>query len=209
MTTSSPRTIGGFAGIGALAGVFAAFTFTVVHQLVISAIWFALPAMLVAGALCGTCIAWSYLSVVRTPSLASWLRYNLIYLVMFVALGGVSMFTFDPVTTIAALLATTEPPVALIGQALPLTGMFIVAAAALLTLLYRPSLTGAIAILVTVAVLVLLLGLNISILGFVDVPSGEVQVLGETLGLLLALTSTYAVGVLAIVRKGPPFHRSA
>src|SRR5262245_56624016 len=71
MTTRTPRAAGSFAGIGALAGAFAALVFTIVHQIVISPIWFALPAMLAAGALCGTCIAWSYLSVVRTPSQAS------------------------------------------------------------------------------------------------------------------------------------------
>jgi hypothetical protein len=90
-----------------------------------------------------------------------------------------------------------------------MTGMFILAAAVLLGLVYRPSLTGAIAILATVAVLVLLLGLNISILGFVDVPTGEAQVLAETFGLLLVLTFTYAVGVLAVVRNQLLFRRSA
>ena len=209
MTTLTDLSVGRFAGIGTVAGVFAAFIFTIVHQVMISSIWFALPAMLLAGALCGTCLAWSYRTVVATPSLSSWLRYNLLYLAMFVALGGVSMAAFDPVTTIAALLATTEPPVALIGQALPLTGSFVLGAAVLVTRIYRPSWLGVTAIFVTVTVMVLLLGLNISILGFVDVASGEAIVLAETLGLLLVLTSTYSLVAYAISRKRERRHRSA
>ena len=41
MTMRTPRAVAGFAGIGALAGAFAALIFTIVHQIVISPIWFA------------------------------------------------------------------------------------------------------------------------------------------------------------------------
>ena len=37
-------------------GVLSAFVFCVIHQLIISSIWFAIGAMLVAGAVCGTCL---------------------------------------------------------------------------------------------------------------------------------------------------------
>ena len=54
--------------LGAFAGAFSALVFTVVHQVLISSIWFALPAMLGAGAVCGACIAWSYRLVTPSPS---------------------------------------------------------------------------------------------------------------------------------------------
>ena len=155
--------------IGALAGAVSALVFTAVHQVLISSIWFALPAMLGAGAVCGACIAWSYRLVTPSASAGTWLRYNLMFLAMFIALGVVSVVVFDPITTIAALLQTNEPPRELIGRALPMTGGFMLATAVVLTVLYRPSRSGAIALLVTIVVLVLLLGLNISILGLVDV----------------------------------------
>ena len=191
---------GSFVAVGAVAGALSAFIFTVVHQLVISSIWFALPAMLAAGALCGSCLAWSYLSVTHTLSVSTWLRYNLLYLVIFLAIGAVSVVVFDPITTIAALLQTNEPPRELIGRALPMTGAFTVVSAVGLSVLYRPSWFGILTLFVTTAVLVLLLGLNISILGFVDVASGQVLVLAETFGLLVVLAGVYMVSVLVFAR---------
>jgi hypothetical protein len=174
--------------------------FTGIHQLLISSIWFALPAMLVAGALCGACLAGTYLLVAWTPSAAGWLRFNLLFLAMFVALGATSIAVFEPVTTIAALLQTNEPPRDLIGRALPMTAIFALAMALLLSALYRPRLVGALALTGTTVVLLLLLGLNISVLGLVEVAKGETHLLGATFGLLLGLAAVYALVVLAFAR---------
>ena len=152
--------------------------------------------MLVAGAVCGTCLAWSYALVVPAPTAGSWVRYNSLYLVMFVALGLTSLIAFEPVTTIAALLQAKEPPRALIGRALPVSGLFTLATAALLSVIYRPGWRGAAGLLLTTGVLVLLLGLNISILGLVWVPRAAMGVLVEVLALLMALAAIY-VGVVA------------
>jgi len=187
-------------GIGAIAGIISALVFTVVHQLLISSIWFALPAMLVAGAVCGGCLAGTYLLAVRTPSSRGWLRFNLLFLAMFVALGATSVAVFDPVTTITALLQTNEPPRELIGRALPMTAAFAFATAVLLSLVYRPRLPGVLAITGTTVVLLVLLGLNISVLGLVAVTKGEARLLGETFGLLVGLASVYAAVVLSFVR---------
>ena len=190
-----------FIGSGGLAGAISVLGFTALHQLLINPIWFALPAMLVAGAICGVCLAWSYSLVVSTFAVRNWLRYNLFYLVMFVALGLTSMVAFEPVTTIAALLQTNEPPRALIGRALPVSGIFTLATAALLSLVYRPGWRGAGGLLVTAAVLVVVLGLNISILGLVEVPHAALGVLAEVLVLLVALGGTYSCVVMLLNRS--------
>ncbi len=189
-----------FVGSGALAGAISAVGFTALHQLLINQIWFALPAMLIAGAICGTCLAWSYTLVVSIVAVRTWLRYNLFYLVMFVALGLTSLVAFEPVTTIAALLQTNEPPRALIGRALPISGLFTLATVALLILVYRPSWKGAGGLLVTAALLVLILGLNISILGLVEVPRAALGVLVEVLVLLVALGGLYS-GVMVWLNR--------
>lgn len=196
----------GFIGSGALAGAVSTLVFTAIHQLLINPIWFALPAMLAAGAICGTCLAWSYTLVAPTPTVGSWLQYNVLYLAMFVALGLVSVVAFDPVTTIAALLRTNEPPRELIGRALPVTGFFALTTAALLSLRYRPGWGGVGGLVVTTAVLVLVLGLNISILGLVAVPRAALGVLGVVFTLLASLTVVYAAVVVALNR---PRFRSA
>ena len=189
-----------FVGSGALAGGLSTLAFTILHQLLISSIWFALPLMLVAGALCGLCLAWSFTLVVPRPTIRNWLQYNSLYLIMFVALGLTSLAAFEPVTTIAALLQTNEPPRQLIDQALPMTGLFTLVVAGLLTAGYRPGWRGAAGLLLTAVVLVLVLGLNISILGLVSVPRSALAVLGEVLALLVVLTGAYVAVVVALNR---------
>lgn len=192
--------IGRFVAAGALAGALSALCFTAIHQVLINPIWFALPAMLIAGALCGVLLAWSYTLAVPTPTIRSWLSYNALYLAMFVALGVTSMLAFTPVTTIAALLKTNEPPRALIRGALPVAALFTLGTGAVLSVVYRPGWRGIGGLFVTTAVLVLVLGLNISILGLVAVPRSEAGVLAEVFALLLALSGVYAVAVVALSR---------
>lgn len=199
-----------FAVRGALAGIAAALGFTLLHQLLISSIWFALPAMLVAGALCGGALAWSYGEVVRRFDRRRWLAWNAAYVALLVALGVASRLVFTPMTTIAALLASQEPPRELIGRALPLTGAFVAAAVLLWSLVMRASWRGVLSLVVTAVLVVGALGLNISILGFVEVQRGEVRVLGEVLVLLLGLAGLYAALMLrwAGVSRGAEVSRA-
>jgi hypothetical protein len=189
-----------FTAAGAFSGALSALVFCVVHQLLISPIWFALVAMLVAGAVSGTSLAWSYILIARTPTVGSWIRYNFMYVVILLVLGAVSLIMFEPVTTIATLLKSNEPPRALIGQALPLTALFTIGSAGLLTVLYRPGLVGQLAILMTTLVIVLFLGLNISILGLVFVPKSSLYVAGEVVALIVALALVYSVSMAYVWR---------
>jgi hypothetical protein len=191
----------GFVGSGALAGAVSALVFTAIHQLLINPIWFALSAMLVAGAICGACLAWSYTLVAPVLSVGGWLRYNCFFLAMFVALGLTSLVAFEPVTTIAALLQSNEPPRALIGRALPVSGLFTLATATVLCVVYRPGWRGAGGLLLTTGVLILSLGLNISVLGLVRVPRAALGVLAEVFTLLVALGGVYAGGVVILSRS--------
>jgi hypothetical protein len=167
--------------------------FGVIHQLIISPIWFSIVALLVAGAVCGTCLAWSY---------------ALIFVGILVGLGLVSLLMFKPVTTIPALLRSNAPPRALIAQALPVTAWFMAGSAVLLTVVYRPGWRGAVAILATTVVVVLSLGLNISILGLVFVPKASAYVLAEVLVLIVSLALVYA-GVMGIIWRNSLLHRAS
>ena len=116
---------------GAVAGAVSAFAFAIIHHLFISDIWFSLIMMMVAGAVCGLCIGWTYGLLFEAPSTGSWVRYNMLYVVMFVLLGAASVLVYEPVTTIAALIEANEPPDALFRQALPMTVGFTLAMAIL------------------------------------------------------------------------------
>lgn len=181
---------------GAAAGTFSAFMFCVVHQLIISPIWSSILALLIAGAVCGSCLAWSYDLAVTPRSVRSWFEYNSLYVAVLVALGVTSLVMFEPVTTIAALLRSKTPPITLIGDALPITAGFTVISAALLSMRYRPGWQGIGAILLTTVVVVLVLGMNISILGLVFVPRGSLYVIAEVLALIITLALSYVLSMI-------------
>ena len=186
---------------GTVAGSVSAFAFTIIHDIFISDIWFSLIIMMGAGAVCGLCVGWSYALLVDFPSIGSWLRYNMLYLTMFVLLGVASVLVFKPVTTVAALIAANEPPDELIGQAMPMTLVFILATAVLVSLLYRRSWLHFGAILLTCTVLVLLLGLNVSVIGLVYIPRGSLFLVVELFGLILAINAVYVTVFIGLERK--------
>jgi len=186
---------------GSIAGALSAFVFAVIHYIFISDIWFSLVMMMVAGALCGLCIGWSYALLVKAPTAGSWWRYNMLYVALLGLLGVASVLVFEPTTTMAALVAANAPPDKLIGQALPLTAVFTLFAAVLVSLLYRSSRRHFGVILLTCTVLVLLLGLNVSVLGLVTIPRGSLYLVVEFFGLIVALNVVYALVFTVLERK--------
>lgn len=198
MTNLFPASWRDHAVAGAIAGALSTVVFTVIHDLFISDIWFSLIPMLAAGALCGLCVGWSYALLVRRQSTGSWLRYNLIYVAMFALLGAISLLVFEPMTTMAAVVTANGPPDALIGQALPLTALFTLGMAVLVTMLYGPSWKRFGAVLLTCSVLVLLLGLNVSVIGLVSIPRGSLYLVAEMFGLIVALNAVYVAAFLAL-----------
>lgn len=186
---------------GTIAGAISAFVFTIVHDIFISDIWYALLMMVIAGGLCGLCVGWSYALLVARPSTGSWLRYNLLYVAILALLGVASLLAFEPTTTMAALLAADGPPDILIARAMPLTALFTLAAAILITLLYGPGWVRFGAVLLTCTVIILLLGLNVSAIGLVLIPRGSLYLIGEMFGLIAVLNLVYVAVFTALERK--------
>jgi hypothetical protein len=186
---------------GAVAGAVSAFAFAIIHDVFISDIWFSLLMMIVAGAVCGLCIAWSYGLLVGAPSTGSWLGYNVLYVVMFALLGVTSVLVYEPVTTIGALIEANEPPDELFGQAMPMTVVFTLATAVLVSLLYGRGRRRTGAVLLTCTVLVLLLGLNVSVIGLVAIPRGSLYLVVELFALILAINVVYVAVFIGLERK--------
>jgi hypothetical protein len=186
---------------GALAGAASALAFTALHHVLISDIWFSLVPMLIAGAICGLCVAWSHGRLYRPPSVASWLRYNATYVALLVLLGVVSIMVFEPVTTIPELIAANGPPEALIAQAMPLTIAFTLASAALIGLRRGRNPIDVASVLVTCAALVVLLGLNVSTLGLVHLPAGALSLVAQMFGLILVLDLVFVIVFLLLERQ--------
>jgi hypothetical protein len=186
---------------GAMAGAFAAFAFAVIHDIFISDIWSMLIIMLVAGALCGLCIGWSYALLANKPTAGSWWRYNLLYVGLLALLGILSILIFEPTTTMAALVEANAPPDKLIGQALPMTALFTLLSAIVISSLYRASWLQFGVIFLTCVLLIFLLGLNVSVLGLVAIPRGSLYLIAEFFGLILALNLIYAATFTILERK--------
>ena len=199
----APRSTGRVYRSGALAGAATVLLFTVVHQLTISDIWFSLVPMLVIGVLCGMALAGSYRAVFDAPSLASWVAYSAAYLAALLLMGALSVVVFEPVTTATALMASGgPPPPELIGQALPFTGVFTLAAAGAISLAWGRSWKKAGAILATTVTLVFLFGLNISIIGLVEMTGEGNRALAEFLGLTAMILAANTAFFAALERRG-------
>lgn len=186
---------------GTIAGLVSALIFTIVHQIFISDIWFSIPIMLIAGALCGPSLGWSYGVLVSVPTLKNWLAYNLVYMAMFGILGAVSVAAFDPITTVEALIEVNESPNELIGKAMPLTVVFTFLMAGIVTVLSTRRWANFGSALLACVILVLSLGLNVSIIGLVSLPSGSLYLVVELFALILALGVVFAVAFAILERK--------
>jgi hypothetical protein len=188
---------------GAVAGAVSVVVFTAVHQWLISDIWNTLVPMAAAGALCGVMVAWSYARLFgRRLSTASWVGYNALYVGLLALLGLVSVLVFEPIVTAAELLEIGgAPPQELIRGAMPLTVVFVLLSALGIGRLWGRSLLDYLSILLACATVVVLLGINLSILGLVRFTSGSVALLGMTYGLVVVLNTVFAAAFLGLERK--------
>jgi hypothetical protein len=184
-------------GSGAAAGAAAATVFAAVHALWITAIWFTLVPMVVAGAICGASIGWSYGRLFQ-PGIRTWLVYNASWVVALAVLGVVSIAAFEPRTTMAEVLRLSGPPVELIGDALPLTVTYTVATAGVLSALFRRTRAAFGALLVTSAIVIALLGLDISVIGLIRIPTTSLSLVAELAGLIAVLVGSYAAAVIVL-----------
>lgn len=183
---------------GAMAGTLSALVFTFIHGFMISQIWFMLVPMLVAGAICGLCLSWSYAMLVDTPSVAGWLRYNLLYLLLF-GLGPISLSLYEPMMTIPELLSSPNGmPDALVQAVLPFTAVYTLLMALFITWLYGRRWSHLLIVLPTCAMLMLLLGLNIAPMGLVYLTTGWLFMLLELLILIVALNFVFVLGFLLL-----------
>lgn len=180
-----------------MAGALAALAFAAVHALWITDIWFSLVAMMIAGAVCGATIAWSYARLFE-PSIRTWLGYNAAYVIALAVLGLVSVAVFEPRTTMAELLTLDGPPVDLIGDAFPLTILFTLGTALVLGVLFGRTPAAFGTILVTTSVLVVLLGLDVSVIGLIRIPTESLYLVVELAALIVVLAGSFAVAVIAL-----------
>jgi hypothetical protein len=179
--------------IGAVAGAIATLIFTWIHELMISNIWNTLSFMLLAGALCGILIAWSYFMLVKEVRMISWLMYNLIFFLMFILLGVLSVFLFDPVTTVAELIVQNKAPTHLLSKVTPLLIVFLFGMTLIIGIFFKANWKQYLAVLITCFVLIIFLGTNVAIIGLVDIPTTSFYLVLNFFLLQLALAVVYAV----------------
>jgi hypothetical protein len=186
---------------GAAAGAFSALVFAAAHEILISDIWFSIVPMLVAGALCGAAVAWTYALLFPRPAIGGWVGYNLVYVAVLVGLGLVSLLIYEPITTAAVLIEAGGSPTELIRRATPLSAVAILLAAALMHQLWGRGIRHFLPLLVSNTLVIVLLGLNVSVLGLVEFDSqGWVLVL-YTYALTLLLNFVYVAGFAGLERN--------
>lgn len=197
---------------GVLAGTVSALVFTFVHDLLISDIWAMLPIMVAASAICGLCVGWTYGRLIDEPSIGSWLGYNLVYLVMFGLLGITSVVVFDPVTTLAEVIEDEGPIDELVRIALPMTVLFALATVVAISAFFGRRRSDIGPVFLTVSVLVLFLGLNVSAIGLVDIPRDSTYLVAELFGLIVVIDVSFAAAFLVLERdvwQAPELHHQS
>ena len=188
------RSEGASSGVsGAAAGVVATAVFTLAHHLFISPIWWAFPFMAVAGAVCGAVLAWCYTRLVEIRTAGSWSVFVGLFIVMFGLLALASSIVYEPIITMAEVVNSTGGNPIPIGESMVLLAVFTLGWAAFLSVFYRQGWRGFMAALAATAILMLLLGVNVSTMGLVEIPTtGWVLVL-EFFGYLIALGVSFGL----------------
>lgn len=179
--------------MGAAAGAIATALFMIVHAYAILPIWKMTVPMMVAGAICGLCIAWSYAKVADDRTAASWFALNGAYVLTLIALGVVSLVGFEPSWTFAELNSDNAPLGELFAEAIPLMVGFTAIGAIAVWLSFSRKWSALPPILLTEAALVLLVGHNVAIVGLVDLTKEGGSFVGMMFGLIILLGTTYAV----------------
>jgi hypothetical protein len=185
---------------GAISGIISTLLFTIIHHIFISDIWFSIVIMLAAGIFCGACVAWCYSQLDCRKSLWSWIRYNLLFDILLMLLGLVSVLVFEPITTVAAAIAANGPPNALIKQALPLTAVYTLLMSIIIHQLYGKKWKDFGLIFLTCIIVVTLLGLNISVIGLVSFAGSSIFLIIKLFVLILVINTSY-VSVFALFEK--------
>lgn len=183
-------------GAGVTAGVVVVLGFTVVHGLFIADIWFNAGPMLIAGALCGFCIVWSYRASVVAQSTGSWFRYASLYAIEMLVLGAVSLVVLRPQFTMAELLVADDAFQRLLPPSAPLLIGAMVVGTAVVWLVSGRQGKGLVPILVTHVLLVFLLGHQFAFLGLVESSSAVMVAFGEFAVITFGLSILFSLGAV-------------
>jgi len=186
---------------GAIAGAISTILFTIIHHILISDIWFSIGIMLIAGVLCGVCMAWSYKQCFGSLTILNWLKYNTLYTILIMLLGLVSVIVFEPITTVAAAIAANKPPTELIMKALPMTAVYTLFMAITVHQIYDGNRKYFGVILINCIILVALLGLNVSSIGLVSFAGSSLFLIVKLFLLILVLDVFFVTTFILLERK--------
>lgn len=186
---------------GAIAGIISMVVFAMVHAMTISDIWFALPIMVVAGAMVGAALAWSFKVMENAMTVTRWLAYTGCYLGVLVVLCAGSLIVYEPVTTMGMLFGALGLQEAdrLVAEALPFTIAFTVLASLAMTMLFGRVWWHFFPSLVTTALVMTFLGSNVVIIGLIELDSAAVPALAEFLTLVVVIVVVYAALMAVVV----------
>ncbi len=191
--------------MGAASGTITVLLFTLLHALLISDIWFNVVPMMVAGAVCGASLVWSYRAAVADHAPRRWLAYVGACSGLLITLGIVSLVVLEPRFTMTDLVDNDEALGLLLPPALPLMGAATVVGTGLLWLWLGRRPRALVPLLVSQLLLVFFVGHNLAILGLIEMSSDLLVGLAEFVGLTLLLGGLFAAGVIAVetIRHGP------
>ncbi|MHA2503534.1 MAG: hypothetical protein ACXAE3_11770 [Candidatus Kariarchaeaceae archaeon] len=156
--------------LGIITGLLACIVFNIFHQITISNIWNMSAFMLPVSALAGFTLLSSYGVLYGDFVTFTFSIYIVYHTLSLTALSLVSVIVFTPRYNSATVINDTggAPPPQMIRDAFPLTIAWMLVSTIVIVLLVNPTLVGFLSTLAASATLFLTLGLNLSILGLVE-----------------------------------------
>lgn len=177
-------------------GAAAVLAFVIIHDILIVDIWFNAIPMIVAGALCGLCVVWSYRTGIAGHSTRAWLSFTGLFVVEMAALGATSLFVLSPRWTMAELMVADDAFEQLMPPSVPLMVAAMVAGTGLFWLYCGRQSAALVPIAITQVLLVFLLGHQFVFLGLVETSSTLMRLFAEFTGITAALAAGFALGVM-------------
>ncbi len=182
--------------LGALSGAVVVLAFTVVHDILISDIWFNAGPMVFAGGLTGLCIVWAYNRSVTDHSSAAWFQFAAILTVELIVLGAASLIVLSPEFSMAELMVADDAFERLLPPSMPLIIGAMVVGTASMWIYYGRKPAALIPLFVTQVLLVFLIGHQFAFLGLVETTTALLMVFIEFGVITAGLAAVYCLGVI-------------
>lgn len=190
---------------GALAGVITSIIFVVVHNILISKIWFITPFAVIIGALTGISLGWAYTTIYENLNTNNLVFFLLIFSLPMVIIEFLTFFSERKYTIDELTNQQTFPTELLIKTFIPIIPVLLVAGF-LIGWIFGKTYEAIFASIVANSLILIGIGHNVPILNQVIIEDNFLLIRGKIIlyGILVIMVVSFGISMLAIDRVIEP-----